>query len=333
MKRLIVILVLPLSLVATDFAARYWLLVNVPPSVGAYRFSRPAAYARSAYWSLDYAYEQADFAHSWTLDEDALWVSDFASAHFNHSGYVRRTVGQPSSAPTLYLIGSSTVLNEEVPDEFTIASYLQVLVGPEFRVVNLGTIGARTDIQLRLLKTLTLYPGDMVVFYDGVTNSVEGAAGRGTYCPDGFLLGLATVQVVCELADRTRAMPEQRPDLDAARTTFAGPLVEAQRYATAHGAAFYHFLEPNIWSEPPQTDTERALLANYHIIPPEFTAFHALTWPTLQAVTRHLPGADLTHCLDAIRRGGVDVFLDYDHVTENGNRAIARAIWDALTVF
>src|SRR5262249_17873759 len=91
---------------------------------------------------------------------------------------VRLTAGASASALRLLLIGSSTVYNAEVPDDLTIASCLQGLInsqtGGGLEVLNYGASGVKASQQLERLRTLELRPEDIVVFYDGTADAMQG---------------------------------------------------------------------------------------------------------------------------------------------------------------
>lgn len=337
---IIAALVIPVVIVGSDFAARYWLLVNEPQTLSQFRVGRPAAYQHSPYFSAAFADEQGRFSQAWYLDDAGFWENDFHGIWYNHSGKERLTVGQPSGVhPTLYLFGSSTTLNAEVPDGYTIASYLQRDIGAAYRVINLGTRGMGAKTQYLLLRTLPLHKGDMVIWYDGITDASAGfkppSSARddllsGQLCNwlSGKVGGLGTIQMYCALTDR--ALPNrQSPDVDLIQDEFAVNISRAYELCKAKGVTFYHFLQPTIWSKSP-SDYERRILNNYNLVPIGQGEFVELTWPTLQEAAKRFPGADLSHSLDALRASGADIYLDYDHTTERGNEAVAAAMVDAI---
>lgn len=324
----------------SDFAARYWLLVNEPPTASQFRVGRPAAYRDSPYFSAAFADEQGRFSQAWYVDDAGFWENDFRGKWYNHSGKERLTVGQPANAAnTLYLFGSSTTLNAEVPDAYTIASYLQKDIGASYRVVNMGILGMSAQSQYLLLHTLPLHKGDMVVFYDGITDAsagfkpvsqARGALLTGQLCNwlSSKVNGLGIVQMYCALTDR--ALPDnQRPDVGLVRDDFATNLSRAYELCKSKGVTFYHFLQPVIWSRSPSR-YEQQILSNRNLVPTGQTGYVALTWPSLQDASRQYPGADLTHSLDALRASGADIYLDYDHTNERGNEAVARAMVGAM---
>jgi hypothetical protein len=325
-------LLLAATIIGSDLAARYWLALNTPPTYGQYRLSNPLPYQRSSYYSADFIHEMAAF-----LGADG----DFHGRWFNRTASERRTVGQPTHyASSLYLFGSSTTMNPEVPDGYTIASALQRLM-PAYRVVNLGAVGQWSRLQLALLQSLPLQPGDTVIFYDGLADAAIGFRGdearrdatlAGKAC-NGLsgLANLGLVQLYCELADRATPLLDQHPPVGTVNE-FARNLQAAWVYCRAHGVAFYHFLQPLIWSRE-LSPYEQWQADNYRMLPRGEGAYIAEAWPGLEAVTRRLPGGSLYHAVDVLRSGGDEVYLDYDHMNERGNAVIALEIFNQLSIF
>ncbi len=84
-------------------------------------------------------------------------VENYDGNYINFEDGFRRTVAQPTSAPnTIWLIGNSTMVCQQVADAYTIASQLQVLVGNTYRVVNVGMGGAGAIHEFYRLRTLPL---------------------------------------------------------------------------------------------------------------------------------------------------------------------------------
>jgi hypothetical protein len=107
---------------------------------------------------------------------EAYWLMEDKRSHYvNITHHIRHTTDQPADyARTIYMFGGSTLYSTEVPDAYTIPSYLQRLIvdsfGDTFQVVNLGVPGYNTFVQLERLQDVELEDGDIVVFYDGTNN-------------------------------------------------------------------------------------------------------------------------------------------------------------------
>ena len=103
-----------------------------------------------------------------------LWyLQDYHSVDYNQTNGLRDTYNQPTSAPhTLYVYGDSTVEGFALPDADTLPSKLQALTRA-YRVVNMGLSGTDTNVSLLKLKQTTPNPGDLIVFYSGISDEHE----------------------------------------------------------------------------------------------------------------------------------------------------------------
>lgn len=98
--------------------------------------------------------------------------SEFKSDDLNVKDGLRVTTDSPANATRKVLIfGGSTVFCSEVPDKYTVASFMQRslnFMGRNFRVVNHGQRGATTLNRIRLIQTLSdLGKGDVSIFLFG----------------------------------------------------------------------------------------------------------------------------------------------------------------------
>lgn len=98
--------------------------------------------------------------------------SEFKSDDLNVKDGLRVTTDSPANATRKVLIfGGSTVFCSEVPDKYTVASFMQRSLnsmGRDFRVVNHGQRGATTLNRIRLIQTLSdLGKGDVAIFLFG----------------------------------------------------------------------------------------------------------------------------------------------------------------------
>lgn len=167
----------------------------------------------------------------------------------------------------------------------------------------------------------------MVIFYDGVTDVawISGKAFQQWQLERQASIGCKTGSAIITLLFCPQAMTIDEADYPRALSDYQTNLDKARVYATAHGAVFYHILQPQLWSRP-LTQVEGDLS---QIIPdgPQTVLTHI--WSQMEATPNTV---DLTHILDAVRDEEA-VYLDYDHVNEAGNSIIAQAMYDAITVF
>lgn len=291
--------------------------------------SRPAAYDHATYWSPSFAAEQSAVMSLAAIQEDgALTVQEFTGKWFNFQNGIRVTTDQPNHAKyTIYMFGSSTTANIEVPDNMTIASHLQRLVGGEYRVINLGRGAQSTSQQLGVLESTTLTAGDIVIWYDGYVDIVgiyNTARNRIGLTPCGYsayqfaLLTMACTQplVIADLNSEVNSMTRRCTD----------NAQQAKLYTEAAGAAFYHFLEPYMYSAP-LSAYERTILANPNLVAPGFDTIAIAGWAALRKVNGII---DLTHAVDDLRASGVEIYIDDHHFTEPGLAVVAQAIADAI---
>lgn len=314
----------------------------------AFRSDRPEPYRDAAYFSGDFLVES--FAHpgGWTMKPgtDRLYPDDFHGRWFNTDQGIRRTLFQPAvAAQTVYLFGGSTVFNSEVPDEFTIASQLQRLVGgvADVAVVNLGVTSVHSGQQLSRLKAdVDLAQGDVVVFYDGVNDVMQ----RVVYeSREGYIVGkprdepfgaqllrklsdeLDVVRVVMRLAGPERDYPTDL--MQAAAEDYVAVQDSARAHAERHGASFFHFLQPTIYTKADHNAYERKLLSLVTAsTDSSIRNAYLRTYPMMQArLAARDYSTDLTGIFDGLERSP---YLDFCHVGHVGNRLIAESIFATI---
>jgi lysophospholipase L1-like esterase len=107
-----------------------------------------------------------------------FWLPmDFPGEHYSVADNLRTTTDAPDTYEhTIYVFGGSTVFSRQVPDRYTIPSYLQRFLnaefGSRFRVVNIGVDGYGVYQQYKRLQQMPLLPGDVVIFYDGENDTL-----------------------------------------------------------------------------------------------------------------------------------------------------------------
>ena len=335
-----------------------------PRSAFDYRLTRPPPYEHSSYFSEDFVreqYRQPGGYHT-KPGSDFLVPHDFHGKFYNVDKGLRRTTGQPSAFRHRVLIfGGSTMYNAEVPDEFTAATSLQRLFEQAFpgayRVVNYAVDSANARQQLQRLKSVDVAPGDLVVFYDGDNEAYGGVylnnpsgtiyeSQRRSYERSG-LVGKVIYRLNEQLRKRSylvRKFFTQPPEMPAhleqptvvqrlaeeTANVYEEALREAASWSAARGARFAHFLQPNLFTAPSLTRYEETLAENEYLVFPGVEEAVRASYPLLQAVVTELGAAGVTSfdlsLLDP-RPSGREVYLDFAHVTEEGNARIAEAIF------
>ncbi|MEP7285076.1 MAG: hypothetical protein ABI947_04830 [Chloroflexota bacterium] len=292
-----------------------------------------------------------ELAKGWRLDANGEWNVTFHSEHYNFTNGLRETIGQRGHwINTIYMFGSSTMVDMQVADRDTKPSILQNLLnadGYQYRVVNASSIGFTTGQSLRRLNQIALVPGDIVIFYDGAhefahigTIALRASTLTGRLCSwmrDTYsTLALSTVYCIAtdillpSAAATTEALTESRQQ-------YITDLLAASAYARVHGATFYHFLQPNIFSAP-LSRYEQHLIFVESLDYPNAPAALIASWPSIRSVVPELQrngvaSVDLYHVLDAARAAELTVYIDSWHTTAQANRIITRAIYDTISPF
>ena len=313
LKRIATVLVLiPLAL---ELIIR--LYVSSHPASAAALPSVPVPYQHSAYYGAAFVAEGKRLNSGFTLDDNGFLIPpEFHGIYFNVEHGYRVTTDQPHTSRTLWLLGASTVFDGQVPDAYTKASYLQRLVGTAYRVQNLGMQSIDIGKELSILKQQNVRPGDIVMMLDGAPDMFsarETTINRRQLEPSPckWLTEHANWSLLIQAACATANTP-LAPDLTLIRASYdsyARATIQAHDWTVQHGAQFYHFLQPMIYSAAtpgPDADMWRAAYGLYRTTPDTI---------------------DLT----SVYKGHSDVtFFDEIHTSEVGNSVVARALYDAL---
>ncbi|MFM9085303.1 MAG: SGNH/GDSL hydrolase family protein [Acidimicrobiia bacterium] len=302
----------------------------------------PEAYVGAPYWSEAFRLERKEFSDrvetgagtvERTIAGAAVRVNaDYVGRYINVVDGRRRTVGSPLTGPRILIFGGSTVLDAEVPDDYTIASQLQSLVGDRWRVENYGVSGASLAGNLAWLRVLDLRPEDVVVTLSGV-NNVGGVVDRGARWPalyetldaSRFDAARRRSWLIARLHAIANTPVYERDDaaVGEAVTRYVADLDAVAEVARSAGARYVNFLQPHLWtaSEAARSAGERALTESWG---PTFRIVVTEGYQRMaDLATRRSDTADLRDAFDGKRRA---IFFDWHHVNEHGNEMLARAI-------
>jgi lysophospholipase L1-like esterase len=318
-----------------------------------FRATQPLPYRDAPFFSTEFIDESFRQPGGWRplAGTNAILPQDFRGKYFTVEAGVRRTTDSPERPrASIYLFGGSTIYNSEVPDAHTVASYLQrelVQAGyGEYRVVNFGATSVSTSQQLERLVAAKIRAPDIVVFYDGVNDVLQGVlygnAGDTIYGNDRSrsfgqkLLYRLSKESVAARFVLTRANANYRIANLAERVTatanrYRDNLAQADRAASADGAAFVHFLQPTLYSLATRGAYEARLLT-FGFVPVQAEEAFAAAYPRLKAIVaeRARLGAadfDLTTAFDTFAQ---PVYLDGWHVNHRGNEVVAGHIYGGL---
>jgi lysophospholipase L1-like esterase len=318
-----------------------------------FRETQPAPYKSAPFFSAEFIDEAFRQPGGWRRlpGTNAILPNDFRGKYFTVENGIRRTTDVPAAASaTIYLFGGSTIYNSEVPDEHTVASYLQRGLLERgfgrYRVVNFGVTSVSTNQQVERLALTPIALGDAVVFYDGVNDVLQGVlygnAGETIYGNDRsrsfgqrLLYRLSKKSVAARYWLARGNANYEIADLAArvARTTerFRGNIEEAERLTRTRGAAFIHFLQPTLYSLAQRGDYEKQLLT-FGFVPVQAEKAFTAAYPQLEAAVaaRARGGAadfDLTAVFDGLAE---PVYLDGWHINHRGNEVVAEHILAGL---
>ena len=334
-----------------------------------FRKSRPLPYKDSSYDVVSFTKE----AHSqpgWITPPNSRLVIplDFHGRYITIEHGIRKTTDQPAQATNvIYIFGGSTVFCSEVPDQYTVPSFIQRLVNKRFpasyKVENYGASTVVSAQELERLKTVKLKRGDVVVFFDGANDAYISIYNKD---PKGWILGennkilfekglFAEFQIKLHhnfgrfskfiqfflspydyrfepthLKDRVQVTTLA----NEMSTRYAHNILSAHDYSVSTGSSFFHFLQPTIFSG------QNTSLYQYHLQHnPYFVAAgieKALTegYKGLRPVitelnNKRVSSLDISKIFDK-RLPEDEYFLDWVHVSEKGNAIIANVIFTSI---
>ncbi len=256
-------------------------------------------------------------------------------------------VGPPQE--TIFVLGGSTAFGSEVPDEFTLPSYIAKRLnaspaGSRYLVKNYSSSGFVIDNELHLLVEL-LAEGERpaaVLLYDGFNDTYNKVArGQPHHLYANFTAivtgyhwrdALAAIAAKSKLISLFSAEEEKSPYVqqESVLRTNAQAMLENYRerldlvrgLGSEFGFSVFSFWQPDIFStRKALTPEEIAVKARSTDLEPAFDVTRVLI-----AETGFLASAgiiDVTAALDGVAES---IFLDSCHVTAIGNDAIAAAM-------
>jgi lysophospholipase L1-like esterase len=364
---LLVALTLVIGVVAVE-AGLHALVALIPDPDKPQRPRHELSPYASGDWAEEMFREQEDvYRHRVRYDPFLGWaLRKYKGRYINMDERGARFTPAPAgveaaTADTIYVFGGSTIWGEGVRDEFTVPSHLtrQLAAGDTlYQVSNLG-VPAYQFMQEVMSLTLRLRQGERpryVIFYDGVNDVYSayraGVAGRVSnpwfsrnqsparkiirgfreFIREHSMIhrGLSAITTLWGTSrDTKRSVPDDWSDMQLRE--LAGEI--ANDYVATYGlldrlARSYGFEYLTLWQ--PVTFTEARLLEEERNDPrTQLRALAALHVYTLEA----LSGKSLENfhdISDALKDRQQMYYIDYHHLSEAGNGAVARRI---ATVF
>lgn len=332
-----------------------YLRFTLPPDAGTEDNLPPIPYRGSDYLTPAFFAEVQKGSSLVPVEGSPHFVpEETAGRYINVVDGRRVTTDQPPSPERRVLaFGGSTMFSEEVPDWYTIPSFLQRLInthceGP-VAVVNYGVSAMNIVQQRSRLFSTEVRPGDIVVFYGGV-NSVYfliHAGGRSYGSPPGFIDRVreaaawlrqksAAAAVVVDVWESAPPAAVSEPaglraNLDRAERDYRDEVTSAHRFVSARGGEFVHFLQPQLFSTGLSTPYRRQLGQDYPGLETSFRLGYPRLRRALAAAEREagVRSWDLSDLL-AVERVPGEVFFDFAHVNETANGMVAGAMFARL---
>ncbi len=277
----------------------------------------------------------------------------------------RKTIKSPApDAKKVFMMGGSTMWGEGSPDDGTIPSHLQQILGEGYDVYNMGETGYTSVQELNYLMD-QLSRGnipDIVVFYDGVNDGFTYVYSPGEprsihepekmvgFRPQAQTLSGAFIDLYRHSEyrhlDRLAKLfsgggrkadtpwDEQiRPKIDAnVRQTldhYEAFMKQANALADAYGFEVYYFWQPNLFSD------RRPILGHEDRILQDASP----TWVDSQkalykAAREHFTGRNnekVFYIGDIFDDLGRPVYIDWCHISPDANRMVAQAMYRHIT--
>jgi len=332
------------------------------PKDVAWHFMDVCAYKEAPYYNQEFIKEN-DMSKRFYLKIKSgrlLLPGDFHGKYMNISNTFRRVCQQPDSFKhTIYFFGGSTAFCGEVPDSFTSTSYLQYDINEAFpnsyKVVNCGVISFMVREQMERLKLISLKPGDKIIFYDGF-NDVFQVLFRGE-TDRSMLESLERKMEKANVIFRIKSylynklgsisyagsqifypyslvIPPHIQDKEKANkyiakilSNYRNALDSTIAICNQNKVGFYHFLQPTLFSKAQYSECESNLMQDKRKIFPGMKEAFEFAYPILE---KNIFNTNNSYIIKNCFKEPQDIYFDYCHVNNKGNKIIADSIFKIL---
>ena len=266
--------------------------------------------------------------------------------YINVLDYLRLTTDTPTEYDQrIFVFGGSTVFCSEVPDSFTICSFLQREINRNHfsaRVLNYGATSVNVKQQLeRFKRDIKLRKQDIVIFYDGVNDVIQGVYHGNS---DGWIVGnnRKTHYLIILLRkykkysailrffnnELTTAPNITDENIHLTSRNYFDVISKMDDILKENNGNFYHFLQPHLFTKQSHNNYEKKLEEIESIIPINIPRALIETYPHLVKTAQNLEFSyDLSSVLDTLKQSP---YLDFCHINEYGNRIIASNIFNIV---
>ena len=300
---------------------------------------RPAAYARSDFWSEEFDKESSQLVDLISTRKtsvgDIRTMTDFDGRYINVVNGLRRTEPVPTSpAQRIVAFGGSTTFCGEVPNALTWPSQLaRRVIDNEIEVVNAGSSGATFADREKAFEGLGLTNSDdIAIFFVGVNDAVIGSQANQVVGPLARWPRLRRfIEVTLSWSNLGRMALDRSQQLSydikasssEAVDRFRQTMVRAEEFALTNNVRLLVVLQPSRLIETrPIWGTQKESVDEAFI--ESFRDFYRLLVGSPDFHDHFVDGTRIFNSLDE------PPYLDFMHVQEDGNKAIASFMYDEL---
>tara|TARA_B100001287_G_scaffold275436_1_gene283027 strand:+ start:1220 stop:2347 length:1128 start_codon:yes stop_codon:yes gene_type:complete len=324
-----------------------------------FRKRKPPPYYSADYFSEDFINESRYFVRGDL--KDVIKLEDYKGNFFNVLNGFRFTTDTPLSyKKRVLLFGGSTLFSQEVPDKFTIASYLQrELKEKDIIVKNYGLPGMNSRQQFEILKKISLNKNDIVIFYHGVNDvyynvffgeSHGWVNGVPAFRPvkkinflekmiykfnDNFGNVLSSPQLLNLVALKQQPLSVKSEDelemnSELAVSSFEKYINLSNDLVIDKGAHFINILQPILFGKKDLTKFQSEILANPYLTASGSEKAFFITYPKLRQISsselRDIKFYDFSSILHDDDLFENEIWFDFCHINHEGNKYVAKVI-------
>lgn len=335
-----------------------------------FRRSIPAPYLTSPYNVTEFV-DESFSSPGWRNPPGTRLVipNDFHGKYIGIEAGLRRTSFQPAQFKNrVFIFGGSTIFCNEVPDDYTLPSVLQIRLnknnGNHYRVENYGATSVVSAQELERLRTVSIKEGDVVIFYDGANDAYTSIYKDD---PTGWIVG-ENKQIIYDkgvlfetfLRFHTKYssiskfveyflspfdysyepahLRDEKLILDLQSqlaSRYQKNILEAARYTIEKKAKFIHVLQPTLFQNTKSLWYRHQLASNTALIPRGMERALVTGYQSLQEVVKRLNDKDgilsfdLSNISEQSQLDSIH-FLDWVHLGDRGNEIMADEVYKRL---
>jgi len=301
-----------------------------------------------------------------------IWkLIDQKSENFNTKKGKRFTSFANSNPKNyIHVFGGSTIFNEEVPDEYTVTSYLQSFVNSlekNFNVINHGIMSDMTHTQNIRLRETKLNKNDIVVFYSGPNDIgfilqrnnksginedwIEGHAVKtnvyqynifekfaitlhNTFLKRYFFKILNENITSKKINDVYMSDEILYSNIEFLQKNYLNQINMAKNYSDEKEVYFFNLLHPNLYSKKINnlTKIEKLIIQNEQLTRANPKKYYDLGFPLLKRMINQRNLKVYSYDLTNIfDNNKKEIFVgDAIHVNHAGNKIVAEAIFEII---